>query len=83
MDGQAQAVGPPVCCMPPVSVRPGYVMALSFRQTRFKTCADAIRSRARFDVLIAAVAVSLGVPLITRNQADFRGIHDTLDVIPV
>ena len=37
----------------------------------------------RFDVLIAAVAVSLGVPLITRNQADFRGIHDALDVIAV
>jgi hypothetical protein len=28
-------------------------------------------------------AVSLGVPLITRNQADFRGIHDALDVIAV
>jgi len=37
----------------------------------------------RFDLLIAAVAVSLGVPLITRNQADFRGIHDALDVIAV
>jgi predicted nucleic acid-binding protein len=37
----------------------------------------------RFNVLIAAVAVSLAVPLITRNQADFRGIHDALDVIAV
>lgn len=37
----------------------------------------------RFDLLIASVAVSLGVPLITRNQAEFRGIHDALDVIAV
>lgn len=37
----------------------------------------------RFDLLIAAVAVSLGIPLITRNEADFRGIHDNLSVIAV
>jgi predicted nucleic acid-binding protein len=37
----------------------------------------------RFDLLIAAVAVSLGVPLITRNENDFRGIHASLTVIPV
>lgn len=35
----------------------------------------------RFDLLIASAAVSLGVPLITRNQADFRGIHDALHII--
>ena len=37
----------------------------------------------RFDLLIAAVAVALGVPLITRNEADFTGIHDSLAVIAV
>jgi predicted nucleic acid-binding protein len=37
----------------------------------------------RFDLLIAAVAVALGAPLITRNEADFRGIHDQLQVIAV
>jgi hypothetical protein len=37
----------------------------------------------RFDLLIAAVAVALGVPLITRNEADFTGIHDSLTIIAV
>lgn len=37
----------------------------------------------RFDLLIAAVAVALGIPLITRNEADFLGIHGALDIIGV
>jgi predicted nucleic acid-binding protein len=37
----------------------------------------------RFDLLIASAAVSLGVPLISRNQVDFQGIHDALDVVAV
>ena len=37
----------------------------------------------RFDILIAAVAVALGIPLVTRNEADFRGIHSALEVIAV
>jgi predicted nucleic acid-binding protein len=37
----------------------------------------------RFDLLIAAVAVSLGIPLITRNEADFTGIHASLTIIAV
>ncbi|BBZ40293.1 type II toxin-antitoxin system VapC family toxin [Mycobacterium conspicuum] len=37
----------------------------------------------RFDLLIAAVAVALGVPLITRNETDFTGIHHSLTVIAV
>ena len=37
----------------------------------------------RFDLLIAAVAVALGIPLITRNQNDFAGIHAALSVIAV
>ena len=37
----------------------------------------------RFDLLIAAVAVALSVPLITRNEADFTGIHETLTIIAV
>lgn len=35
----------------------------------------------RFDLLIAAVAVSLQVPLITRNERDFLGIHGSLLVV--
>ena len=37
----------------------------------------------RFDLLIAAVAVTLRIPLITRNEADFVGIHDALNIIAV
>lgn len=37
----------------------------------------------RFDLLIASVAVALGIPLITRNEADFSGIHDALEIITV
>jgi predicted nucleic acid-binding protein len=37
----------------------------------------------RFDLLIAAVAVALDVPLITRNSKDFTRIHDALRVISV
>lgn len=37
----------------------------------------------RFDLLIAAVAVTLGIPLITRNERDFRGIHNALAIVPV
>lgn len=51
-------------------------------------CAD-VRSAGRdpkprrFDLLIAAVAVDLGIPLMTRNENDFRGIHSALSVIAV
>ena len=37
----------------------------------------------RFDMLVAAVAVDLGIPLITRNEINFRGIHRALAVIVV
>lgn len=37
----------------------------------------------RFDLLIAAVAVSIRAPLITRNAKDFVGIHDALTVLAV
>lgn len=37
----------------------------------------------RFDVLIAAVAVALHIPLITRNVNDFVGLHDSLTLVAV
>lgn len=37
----------------------------------------------RFDMLIAAVAVALRIPLVTRNKEDFSGIHDALDILAV
>jgi predicted nucleic acid-binding protein len=37
----------------------------------------------RFDLLIAAVAVALRIPLITRNEQDFRGIHDSLTLVAI
>ena len=35
----------------------------------------------RFDLLIAAAAVSLGLPLITRNGRDFAGLHSSLNLV--
>ena len=35
------------------------------------------------DLLIAAVALSLELPLYSRNAEDFRGLEDLLDVISV
>jgi len=37
----------------------------------------------RFDLLIAAVAIAAGLPLLTRNPADIRGIHHALAVVPI
>jgi predicted nucleic acid-binding protein len=37
----------------------------------------------RFDLLIAAVAVALGIPLVTRNETDFLGIHNSLNILAV
>ncbi|WP_197745475.1 PIN domain-containing protein [Mycobacterium shinjukuense] len=37
----------------------------------------------RFDLLIAAVAVAVDIPLMTRNEADFLGIHPGLTIIGV
>jgi predicted nucleic acid-binding protein len=37
----------------------------------------------RFDLLIASVAVALRIPLLTRNEKDFRGIHESLTIVTV
>lgn len=37
----------------------------------------------RFDLLTAAVAVDLAIPVMTRNEKDFRGIHGALAIIAV
>lgn len=37
----------------------------------------------RFDLLIASVAVALRIPLLTRNEQDLRGIHDSLTLVTV
>ena len=37
----------------------------------------------RFDLMIAAAAAHLSLPLITRNPADFEGLHESVRVIGV
>ncbi|EAP98207.1 hypothetical protein JNB_14623 [Janibacter sp. HTCC2649] len=49
--------------------------------------ADVVRSagrsprQRRFDLLLASVAVSQGVAILTRNPRDFSGLHHTLQVV--
>lgn len=37
----------------------------------------------RMDLMIAAVASSRGLPLYTRNEADFKGLENLVTVVPV
>lgn len=37
----------------------------------------------RMDLMIAAIASSRGLPLYTRNEADFKGLDSMVTVIPV
>jgi predicted nucleic acid-binding protein len=41
------------------------------------------RGRRAVDLLIAATAVTAGVPLYTRNPDDFTGLETTLEVVPL
>lgn len=47
-------------------------------------CAVGRTSRRRFaDLLVASVALAEGIPLFTRNPADFVGLDDLIDVVAV
>ncbi len=41
------------------------------------------RGRRAFDLLIAATALSAGLPLYTRDPADFRELEELIDVVSV
>ena len=41
-------------------------------------------SRSRFaDLLIASTAVANGLPLYTRNPADFRGLENVVEIVSI
>lgn len=37
----------------------------------------------RIDLMIAAIASARGLPLYTRNEVDFKGLHDMVEVVAV
>ncbi|WP_280428096.1 type II toxin-antitoxin system VapC family toxin [Nocardia brasiliensis] len=37
----------------------------------------------KLDLMIAAIASSRGLPLFTRNSADFRGLESMVEIVPV
>ncbi|GAJ81792.1 hypothetical protein NBRGN_043_01020 [Nocardia brasiliensis NBRC 14402] len=37
----------------------------------------------KMDLMIAAIASSRGLPLFTRNSADFRGLESMVEIVPV
>ncbi|WP_338771241.1 type II toxin-antitoxin system VapC family toxin [Nocardia vulneris] len=37
----------------------------------------------KMDLMIAAIASSRGLPLFTRNSADFRGLKSMVEIVPV
>lgn len=74
--GAAIVEFPPLAFDAAAAARFGTLVALTFAAGRDP------RPR-KLDLMIAATASSLGLPLYTRNAADFRGLDDLVTVIEV
>ena len=42
-----------------------------------------VRGRRGFDMLVAATALAVGLPLYTRNPGDFAGLDDLVQIVPI
>ncbi|MER5625263.1 hypothetical protein ABT061_29930 [Streptosporangium sp. NPDC002544] len=63
-------------CLADAAARYGTLVALTIAANRDP------RPR-RMDLMIAAVASTRGLPLYTRNDADFKGLENVVTIVPV
>ena len=67
----------------PLPVDPGVARAYGRVYAEIHALGRKARGRRALDLLIAATAVSAGLPLYTRNPDDFIGLSDLLEIVPI
>jgi predicted nucleic acid-binding protein len=67
----------------PLPVDAGVARAYGRVYAGIRAAGRKARGRRAVDLLIAATAISSGLPLYTRNPDDFTGLSSLLEIIPV